>query len=85
MDGAVPASNTKEQTMNSSKIIEILEAGGVFDSKASQLVHPSFRKGARKLSSHDISWNAVCRKHGTFGSRRLVEREGQYTLSGSAA
>jgi hypothetical protein len=58
--------------MNSTKIIALLEDGATFDAKADKFFHPSFRKGWVKLSTHNISWVSVTRKHGG----RLAVTEG---------
>lgn len=67
--------------MNKDKIIELLEDGATFDSSKSQLFHPSFRKGFRKLQWSDISWRAVERVHGIFGTNRLVQENNVYRLA----
>ena len=59
--------------MNKDKIIELLEDGAYFDLRDSKLVHPSFRKGWRKMYPWNISWTAVERYYGTSG--RLVKTE----------
>jgi hypothetical protein len=48
--------------MNKAKIIELLLDGAVFNSKESKFYHPSFRKGWRKLTYGNISWQAVRRE-----------------------
>ena len=66
--------------MNKDKIIELLEDGAYFDSLASKFVHPSFRKGWRKMVNGDISWVAADRYFRISG--RLVKTEaGIYSLS----
>jgi hypothetical protein len=50
--------------MNKDTILTLLQDGAVFDSKESKLIHPSFRKGFRKLRYSDISWLAVMRHLG---------------------
>ena len=58
--------------MNSTKIVELLEAGATFDAKADKFFHPSFRKGWVKLTDTNISWVSVKRKQGD----RLAVTEG---------
>jgi hypothetical protein len=59
--------------MNRDKIIELLETGATFDWLDQKFYHVSFRKGWRKLSRGNISWQAVDRVHGIGGTKRLVE------------
>lgn len=67
--------------MNKAKIIELMEDGATFDRKNCKFFHPSFRKGYRKMTSGNISWQAVEREHGQFRSNRLKENEnGVYSL-----
>lgn len=63
--------------MNRDKIISLLEDEAHFNVRAEQLVHPSFRKGFRKLSSHNISWQAAVRALGA----RLVCTDGIYRIA----
>jgi hypothetical protein len=70
--------------MNKDKLIQLLEDGAYFNTGTDQFVHPSFRKGWRKLTKSNISWQAVERVHGIFGSGRLI-REDQIYLLGKAA
>jgi hypothetical protein len=70
--------------MNKDKLIQLLEDGAYFNTGTNQFVHPSFRKGWRKLRVSNISWQAVERVHGIFGSGRLI-REDQIYLLGKAA
>ena len=67
--------------MNRDKIIALLEDGAFFDWKNYKFFHPSFRKGWRKMSWTDISWSAVERLHGKFGTKRLQEFDGIYKLA----
>lgn len=67
--------------MNKDKIIELLEDGATFDSSKDQFFHPSFRKGWRKLRWTNISWQAVERVHGIFGTNRLVQENRVYRLA----
>jgi hypothetical protein len=57
--------------MNKETIIKLLESGAEFYINENKIVHPSFRKGFRKLKNTDISWQAVSRAHGLFGTNRL--------------
>ena len=66
--------------MNKAKMIELLEDGASFDWVNNKFFHTSFRKGFRKISSSNISWLAVERVHGIFGTNRLVEIDNVYTL-----
>lgn len=66
--------------MNKAKIIELLETGATFDRKEQKLFHSSFRKGWRKMTDTNISWQAVVREHGMFGSKRLKEIETTYSF-----
>jgi hypothetical protein len=59
--------------MNKTKIIELLLDNAAFDSVENKLYHPSFRKGWRKMTTSDISWQAVKREHGCVGTKRLQE------------
>ena len=63
--------------MNRDKIIELLEDGAYL--AGNRLYHSSFRKGSRKLTS--ISWQAVERVHGIFGTSRLVKVDGTTKLN----
>ena len=66
--------------MNKDKIIELLEDGAYFDLNDSKLVHPSFRKGWRKMYPWNISWVAVERYFRNSG--RLVKTEASvYSLT----
>jgi hypothetical protein len=65
--------------MNRDKIIELLEDGAYHaDDK---LYHASFRKGSRKLEWSSISWRAVERLHGMFGTGRLATVDGATKLN----
>jgi hypothetical protein len=66
--------------MNKAKMIELLEDGASFDWVNHKFFHPSFRKGFRTIYSSNISWGAVERAHGIFGTKRLVEIDNVYTL-----
>lgn len=66
--------------MNKAKIIELMEDGATFNYSESKLIHSSFRKGFRKMQSSDISWIAVERAHGLFGTKRLVKENQTYRL-----
>ena len=67
--------------MNRDKIIALLEDGAFFDRKNDQFFHQSFRKGWRKMTFSNISWWAVMRLHGDFGTKRLQEIDGIYKLA----
>jgi len=67
--------------MNKDKLIALLEDGACFNWHESKIIHPSFRKGWRTLNSSNISWHAVKRVHGIFGTNRLIEDNGVYTLA----
>ena len=67
--------------MNKAKIIELMENGATFNSAENKFIHPSFRKGFRKMQWSDISWKAVERTHGLFGTNRLVEENKIYRLT----
>jgi hypothetical protein len=67
--------------MNKAKLIELLKDGAVFDTREQRFYHPSFRKGWRKLTFSDISWQAVLREVGLSGSNQLQGiAEGRITL-----
>jgi len=66
--------------MNKDKMIELLENGAYFDWANRKFFHHSFRKGFRTISSSNISWLAVERVHGVFGTNRLVEVNNVYIL-----
>ena len=66
--------------MNKETLIQLLEDGATFDWINQQFFHPSFRKGWRKVSKFDISWQAVERAHGTFGTKRLQAENNIYSL-----
>lgn len=66
--------------MNKAKMIELLEDGASFDWLNYKFFHHSFRKGYRTISSSNISWLAVKREHGIFGTNRIVEIDGIYTI-----
>ena len=66
--------------MNKTTIIELLEDGAYFCANEYKLFHPSFRKGWRKLTSNNISWVAVMREHGVWGTKRLTETNNVYRL-----
>lgn len=67
--------------MNKSKMIELLEDGAYFDSRADKFFHPSFRQGFRTVHFCDISWVAVKNTHGVWGTNRLQRDEkGVYRL-----
>ena len=59
--------------MNKDKMIELLEDGAYFDSLDDKFFHPSFRKGWRKITSSNISWQAAERYYRKSG--RLVSTE----------
>ena len=59
--------------MNKDKIIELLEDGAYFDLLEDKFFHPSFRKGWRKMTSGNISWQATERHF--RNSKRLVSTE----------
>jgi hypothetical protein len=59
--------------VNKNDIIRLLEDGAEFHWLEAKLVHPSFRKGWRKMKISNISWQAVDREHGIWGSKRLTE------------
>lgn len=81
---AYQQTTSKELTVNKAKIIELLEDGAYFNSGTNQLMHPSFRNGWRKMKWNDISWQAVERAHGLFGSGRLIQEDQIYLLAKSA-
>ena len=66
--------------MNKAKMIELLEDGAFFDWVNYKFFHPSFRKGYRTISPFNISWLAVEREHGIFGTNRLTETDRTYRL-----
>jgi hypothetical protein len=66
--------------MNKDTIVNLLESGAYFNSSESKIYHSSFKKGWRKLKSSNISWQAVDRAHGLFGTKRLVEQDSVYRL-----
>ncbi len=70
--------------MNKQKIIELLEDGAYLNSGTDQFVHSSFRKGWRKLRESNISWQAVEREHGIWGTKRLICEDRIYSLAKAA-
>jgi hypothetical protein len=66
--------------MDKAKLIELLETGATFNWLEQKLFHPSFRKGWRKLQISNISWRAVEREHGVYGTKRLKEIETIYSF-----
>jgi hypothetical protein len=67
--------------MNKQTLIQLLEDGAYFDWVNQQFFHPSFRKGFRKVNKFDISWQAVERAHGIFGTNRLQQENNIYRLA----
>ena len=67
--------------MNKEKIIELLVDGAAFNGKEEKFYHSSFRKGWRKLTIHIISWQAVEKTHGIFGTKRLQKNDAIFTLA----
>jgi len=67
--------------MNKETLIALLETGAEFDHREGKFFHPSFRKGWRKLKWNDISWQAVDREHGIWGTKRLQETGGIIRLA----
>lgn len=65
--------------MNRDKIIELLEDGAYL--AGNRLYHLSFRNGSRKLEWSNISWQAVERVHGMFGTDRLSKVDGKTKLN----
>jgi hypothetical protein len=68
--------------VNRDKIIALLEDGAYWSK--GHLYHPSFRKGFRKCWYSDISWKAVERAHGVWGTNRLTTVDGVTRLSKQA-
>lgn len=66
--------------MNKTKIIQLLEDGAEFHQYDAKLVHPSFVKGFRTMHVSNISWQAVEREHGSFGTNRLFRVDGVFKL-----
>jgi hypothetical protein len=71
---------TQGNEMDKAKLIELLETGATFNWLEQKLFHPSFRKGWRKLQISNISWRAVEREHGVYGTKRLKEIETIYSF-----
>ena len=67
--------------MNKDQIIKLLEDGAYLNADTQQFFHPSFRKGFRKLSSGNISWQAAERVHGVGGTKRLIREWPIYRLA----
>ena len=67
--------------MNKQTIISLLNDGAFFNCETYQFFHASFRKGFRKLSAGNISWEAVKREHGIFGTKRLQKEGSIYRLN----
>jgi hypothetical protein len=63
---------TKEREMNKAQMIDLLEDGAYYSRKEEKFFHPSFRKGWRKIKMTNISWYAVEKEHGNWGTKRLV-------------
>jgi hypothetical protein len=61
--------------MNRDQMIALLEDGAYYDRKEEKFFHPSFRKGWRKIKMTNISWYAVERAHGAWGTKRLVNND----------
>lgn len=57
--------------MNKATIIKLLEDGAEFHVIRAKFFHPSFLKGFRTMHKSNISWAAVEREHGSFGTNRL--------------
>jgi hypothetical protein len=68
--------------MNKDKIIALLEDGAYLAEE--KLYHASFRKGFSKCWYSDISWQAVKRVHGLFGTNRLTTVDGVTRLAKQA-
>jgi hypothetical protein len=67
--------------MNKAKLIELLKDGAVFDTNEEKFYHSSFRKGWRKLTYSNISWQSVRHELGLCGSNQLQGiAEGRITL-----
>lgn len=66
--------------MNRDSIIKLMLDGAYFDARDSKIYHSSFRKGWRKLTTGNISWQAVDRMHGIFGTKMLQETDRIYRL-----
>ena len=60
--------------MNKDKIIELLKDGAYFDLLNEKFFHPSFRKGWRKMTSGNISWQAAQRYHRNSGCMVSTEK-----------
>jgi hypothetical protein len=67
--------------MNKEKINALLEDGAYLNSELNQFHHASFRKGWRKMKESDISWMAIERMHGIFGTGRLLREDTIYSLA----
>jgi len=67
--------------MNRDQMIALLEDGAYYDSKEEKFFHSSFRKGWRKIKRTNISWYAVERAHGVWGTKRLVEVDNSSVFS----
>lgn len=68
--------------MNKAKMIELMEDGAYYDSRAEKFFHSSFRKGYRSISFGNISWMAVQRAHGAWGTNRMQRDDnGVYRLA----
>jgi hypothetical protein len=80
IDTTVVPTNSEGSSMNKEMIIELLESGAYFNSAESKLYHASFKKGWRKLRWSDISWKAVDRAHGMFGTQRLRKENSVYRI-----
>jgi hypothetical protein len=65
--------------MNKDKIVALLENGAYW--AEGKLYHPSFRKGFRQCRYSDISWQAVRRAHGLYGTNRLITVDAVTKLS----
>ncbi len=66
--------------MNKDKIIELLEDGAYFDLLECKFFHPSFRKGWRKMTSDNISWQAAQSYYRNSG-RMIRTEDCVYSLS----
>jgi hypothetical protein len=66
--------------MNKVTMIELLKDGATFAILEYKFFHKSFRKGFKTIKPSNISWLAVQREHGIFGTNSLKNENNIYSL-----
>ena len=72
------ADNHMEIDMNKAQLTNLFETGAIFDEANCQIFHPSFRKGFRKMSSYDVSWQGFFRANDERGTNKLIKENRVY-------